>query len=82
MAFALSGSPPEDPEAKLAWLIENIQRLEEYLLDPDILKTQVLYVAPVKLREGLIAIADGVKWNPGAGAGTYVYRAGAWRKMD
>lgn len=82
MAFTLSSPPPEDSEAKLLWLVEQIQRLEDYINDPDIVKTQVLYVAPTKPREGMIVIADGTKWNPGAGAGTYVYRAAAWRKMD
>ena len=32
------------------------------LLDPQ-------YVAPKKLREGMVVLADGVTWNPGAGAG-------------
>lgn len=36
---------------------------------------------PDKLREGLLAFADGTNWNPGAGAGLYEYRGGAWRKL-
>lgn len=82
MPFVLTGEPPEDPEAFRLWVIENFRRMEEYSIDPDIVKTQVLYVEPKKKREGLIVIADGASWNPGAGAGTYVYRSGAWRKMD
>ena len=82
MPFSLTGEPPEDPQAFRLWAIENFRRMEEYSRDPDILKTQVLNASPVKLYEGLIVIADGVNWNPGSGAGTYVYRSGAWRKMD
>jgi hypothetical protein len=38
----------------------------------------VLNAAPAKLNEGLIALADGTNWNPGHGAGPYVYQGGAW----
>ena len=82
MPFMLTGEPPEDMEAFKQWVIENFRRMEEYSIDPDIVKTQVLYVEPKKKREGLIVIADGTSWNPGSGAGTYVYRSGARRKMD
>lgn len=82
MPFMLTGEPPEEPTAFRQWVIENLRRMEAYSIDPDIVKTQVLDVEPVKLREGLIVIADGTNWNPGSGAGTYVYRGGAWRKMD
>lgn len=82
MPFMLTGEPPEDPVAFREWVIENLRRMEEYSIDPDIVKTQVLYAVPKKLREGLIVIADGTSWNPGSGAGTYVYRSGSWRKMD
>jgi hypothetical protein len=35
-------------------------------------------VAPVKPREGTLAIADGTNWNPGLGAGLYEYLGGVW----
>ena len=38
-----------------------------------------LYAAPSKPRDGILALADGTTWNPGSGAGVYLYRAGAWR---
>ena len=37
-----------------------------------------LYAAPKKYREGTVVKADGVVWNPGAGAGVYCRRGGAW----
>lgn len=37
-----------------------------------------LNVAPGRPVEGLTVKADGVNWNPGAGAGLYQYRGGAW----
>lgn len=33
--------------------------------------------APPKPRKGMIAYADGVAWNPGAGEGVYVFKT-AW----
>jgi hypothetical protein len=35
-------------------------------------------VAPKKVRDGLLVLADGTAWNPGSGAGYYGYNAGAW----
>jgi hypothetical protein len=40
---------------------------------------EMLYSAPKKPRDGMIALADGVNWNPGSGAGYYGYRSSAWR---
>src|SRR4051812_24352784 len=39
---------------------------------------QTLHAAPSKVREGMVAIADGADWNPGYGAGMYVYLNGEW----
>lgn len=41
----------------------------------------VYTVAPPKPEDGMIVIADGTAWNPGAGAGAYERRAGAWVKL-
>jgi len=38
-----------------------------------------LHVEPVKVRDGLIVIADGVDWDPGSGVGIYYYYNGGWR---
>jgi hypothetical protein len=40
-----------------------------------------LHAEPERLREGLVAGADGTDWNPGAGEGLYVYYAAAWHKL-
>lgn len=37
--------------------------------------------APLKPREGMIVAANGTTWNPGAGAGAYEYKGGAWVKL-
>ncbi len=40
-----------------------------------------LFTPPLKPRDGMIRKADGVNWNPGAGAGVYCYYAGVWNKL-
>jgi len=47
----------------------------------DVIQLNVLNVAPKKLRDGMLIEADGVNFNPGAGAGCYMRRAGAWVKL-
>jgi hypothetical protein len=37
--------------------------------------------APVKPREGMLAVADGSGWDPGSGKGLYEYRNGSWVKL-
>ena len=38
-------------------------------------------VAPSKPRTGMIRYADGTAWNPGPGAGVYVYTGSSWSKL-
>ena len=66
---------PDFLRRELLSIAQSFQSQAPYLL----LKT--LYVAPTKPREGLIALADGTSWNPGAGAGYYGYRGAAWRLL-
>lgn len=40
-----------------------------------------LHVEPTKRRTGMIVLADGTDWNPGAGQGVYAYYNGAWNKL-
>ena len=47
----------------------------------DAIYLRELNVAPAKVREGMIALADGTNWNPGSGAGVYAYYGGSWVKL-
>lgn len=40
-----------------------------------------LHAEPSRPREGDIAGADGIDWNPGSGEGVYAYYAGTWNKL-
>jgi microcystin-dependent protein len=37
--------------------------------------------APERLEDGMVAYADGTNWNPGSGAGPYMYVGSAWVAM-
>lgn len=40
----------------------------------------VLHKAPAKPVEGMCVVADGKDWDPGGGAGRYLYINGKWSK--
>ena len=44
----------------------------------DYLALKALYAEPKRLFDGMVVVADGSAWNPGSGAGAYVYRASGW----
>lgn len=62
-----------------AALNDEFGRLEQAINFPqDALRLDVRGAAPAKPRAGTLAYADGVGWNPGAGAGPYVHTGAAW----
>ena len=44
----------------------------------DYLALKTLYAEPKRIFDGMVVVADGTTWNPGSGAGAYVYRASGW----
>lgn len=38
-------------------------------------------VSAPPIKEGVVAYADGVKWNPGSGEGLYIYQTNKWWKL-
>lgn len=55
--------------------LENVSRATLESLELELRTTSV---EPKRPRNGMIVDADGIGWNPGAGAGLYVYKLGAW----
>lgn len=79
----IAGNPPQDPALLPGFLLAELRRLQEVLNSPvPFHQLDPQYVAPAKPREGMVVLADGVSFNPGAGSGFYGYRGGAWRKLD
>jgi len=60
--------------------MEAFQAQGRALQEFETLKLQESNVQPIRPREGMMAFADGVNWDPGSGKGFYVYTNGAWVK--
>lgn len=75
-------NPPADPTQFGAWAMENFTTLQRLLGNgiPYLILTPQKR-APRVPEEGMTVNADGVVWNPGAGAGLYQYLGGAWVKL-
>ena len=74
---------PADPALMPGFLRQELQQLALAIEAPAfVLSLAVSHQAPNRLRDGDVVLADGTDWNPGAGAGFYGYRSGAWRKLD
>lgn len=78
-AREITSDKPEEVARQVSAELKKIQE-EASLPAPAIgVQLPVLHIAPTKLREGLLVLADGTDWNPGSGAGYYLYLNGAWR---
>lgn len=78
MAYVVGNIPADAP----AWLVQELRKLQEAssaAVDGVVYRT--LYAEPKRIYPNLTVEADGTSWNPGAGAGRYTYRAGAWVKL-
>lgn len=68
--------PPTIDQEMARYVIEELRRIAtafDLVLDVD-----KLNVAPDKPRDGMIRYADGSNWNPGSGAGLYIYKGSSW----
>lgn len=63
------------------YLLEELQRLAGVLRTDNHYTVQLdkLSVEPIKPRDGMVVLADGVNFNPGSGPGYYGFRDGLWR---
>lgn len=75
---------PEAPvvnEELTQWADDLVQRLSviiSALAEGSIL---TYHVAPTKVWDGRLVIADGTDWNPGSGQGVYCYYNSTWNKL-
>ncbi len=76
-----SSTPPVEVEALRAFVQEELRKTAASFSLIDNLKLIELNVAPGKPRTGMFVLADGTNWNPGGGAGVYVYFNGGWNRL-
>ena len=73
--------PIADEEAQTlgSYVDDQLGKIMQSLTEQTEVELRPSFRAPDKPREGMIVYADGVKWNPGAGKGAYVYKGtGGW----
>ena len=71
--------PSQDVTAQ--WIYEELTQVARSMDRPTVLTFAVSYAPPEKIEDGMVLLADGTSWNPGAGAGVYARIAGAWVKL-
>lgn len=77
----------KDPETRrmmqelYTYIQQEFQALAREFQEMDAVELRTRHTAPAKPREGMLVMADGTNWNPGAGIGVYAYIAGAWVKL-
>lgn len=72
---------PSEQQELLLWVRQELADLQRELAAATVVTLQTLHVAPTKLQSGMVVLADGTDWNPGAGAGVYCYYGGSWKKL-
>lgn len=76
---------PSDPKALPAFLDQELSEIEQAQNEPvSVFGLAISHAAPKVPTDGrsvLFAEADGTNWNPGSGAGLYVYRPSGWVKV-
>ena len=78
MAYTPGALPKEAPP----WITRELLAISESAVAATPTVTyDTTYAAPDKPRAGQLYVADGSNWNPGYGAGPYIYQNGAWFPM-
>lgn len=83
MVWSTNKPPTQETEEGIAlaiWVEDEFDRFQtEILENMQAVDLRPSYNASLRPREGMIVYADGTKWNPGNGAGLYLYNAaGVW----
>jgi hypothetical protein len=86
MAILTLTFPPtfDDPRQALEWILAQLTTIETaFNQGLDGIQLITLHVEPEKKRDGLIVLADGTDWDPGADGnpGIFAYYGGTWNKL-
>ena len=72
---------PREAEEVPAYLERLLPELQAALVALRAGSLEELNEEPERLYTGLVALADGTNWNPGAGQGVYCYYNSGWNKL-
>ena len=82
--FELADPPPVTDASQVAqWAAEQFRAIQSYMEAIALGFLEETHVEPAKRFTGMLRLADGTNWNPGAGRGIYWYdETGAtWTKL-
>ena len=84
MRYVKRQATPVTLEQLTRYVQEEFRQIQLAFLNIDIqtMKLVELHKEPDKPETGIIAFADGVDWNPGAGRGLYQYKSNAWHEIQ
>jgi len=68
-----------EPTGVFGWAVEEFRRISAAF--STIHELDTYHVAPKKARTGMLVIADGTDWDPGAGQGVYCYYNSTWNRL-
>ncbi len=72
------GPLPEQVEDLGGYLVTELKRLGNIILNQSIFRLERTHIEPTKPRNGDVRYADGTDWNPGSGEGIYFYNGTSW----
>jgi len=72
------GPLPENVEDLGGYVVSELKRLGDILLNQSLLRIDRTHIEPAKPRTGDVRYADGTDWNPGSGEGVYFYNGTSW----
>lgn len=79
--YSAEDVPAGLPPAVSEFLQDQLRKISAALTEPDVYNFQKTNIAPTKPQAGDIRFADGTNWNPGAGAGLYLFDT-VWTPID
>ena len=69
-------------EALSKYVQDELEAISRDQQETTALDLRTVHREPSRPREGMIVSADGTDWDPGMGAGAYVYTNGAWEYLN
>lgn len=81
MTFKAEALPSMEAPILAGDLERQFRKVAEAIDLPLIFQFSESHVEPGKPRDGMVVLADGTDWDPGAGAGYYGYHSAAWNKL-
>jgi|TARA_Y100000310_G_scaffold68017_1_gene63363 hypothetical protein len=75
------GPLPEKNEDLGVYVVTELTRLGNILLNQSLMRLEQTNTAPDKPRDGDIRYGDGTNWDPGSGAGIYWYDGSSWTQL-